>query len=74
MKDLDELKARLEKLGINGKWVETEGLCFEPESFKKQRELLGQVKGLLEKQLEDDVQLVSMLREELNRVRHGGGS
>lgn len=74
MSNLDELKARLEELGVKGKWVETEGLRFEPESFKKQRELLGQVKGLLERQLEDDVQLVSMLREELNRVKHGGGS
>lgn len=71
---LDELKERLKAAGANGQWVETPGGSFEPEAFTEQRERLAQIKGHLERQLTDDLQLVALLREELNRVKHGGGS
>lgn len=71
---LEELQAKLKAAGIEGQWVEMGGTQFEPETFKKQRERLVQVRGHLQRQLQDDLQLVAMLREELNRVKRGGGS
>ena len=74
---LEEMKAKLRALGldpdhpawVSGRKVEVGNL----PTIQKQREAFIQVKNLLEQQVAQDQQQVHALREQLARLKRGGG-
>jgi len=72
---LEEIQAQLEALGIQqDSWRESPGGVRKSPLVEKQKEALLQVKALLEHQLEQDQNRVAELYEQVDRIKHGGGS
>jgi hypothetical protein len=57
-----------------GTWAETApGAREEPETIRRQKELLAKLAELIEAQIGRDTATVAELREKVNRLKHGGG-
>jgi hypothetical protein len=74
---LEEAKAKLRALGLdpeNPAWAQGRKVDLANlPSLQKQRESLAKVQGLLEQQVEQDQRQVLALREQLARLKRGGG-
>ena len=74
---LEEAKAKLRALGLdpeNPAWLKGHKVDLANlPALKKQRESLAKVQGLLEQQVEQDQKQVLALREQLARLKRGGG-
>jgi hypothetical protein len=74
---LEEAKAKLRALGLdpdNPAWVRGHKVDVASlPSMQKQRDVLDKVKSLLENQVEQDQKQVLALREQLARLKRGGG-
>ena len=71
----EELIAELKRRGVDlGQWAERGGHKVEPEFVTQQKANLVQLKGMLEKQLQQDQQTLEHLRQTRDRLKHGGGS
>jgi uncharacterized protein YceH (UPF0502 family) len=74
---LEEAKAKLRALGLdpdNPAWVRSGKVNVgDLPSMQKQREAFTQVKSLLEQQVAQDQQQILALREQLARLKRGGG-
>lgn len=65
----------LEEAGVTpGEWGETQEHVAGIEAVSRQRENLLKLKGVLEKALVEDQKRLADLREQLIRLKHGGGS
>jgi len=74
MSDQKPLHQIFQEMGYKpGEWVEAQDVEFDPEIVAKQRELLENIKVLLEGQVQQDLDLISQLGEEVNRNKFGGG-
>ena len=77
MIDPDVLK-KLEALGIKpgeAKWIETQPVeVGELPTVQKQRELLAKLRELLQSELQDSQAKLEMAREQLERLKNGGGA
>jgi len=75
----EELRERLEKLGVNGKWQEPPApgkdlpMGDKLSVFKKQAALLQQLEKLLQAQVDADSKKLERMREQAERLKHGGG-
>jgi len=73
--DFQEVQDLLKKLGLGpGAWGTNPERTVNLPVVENQKESLLKLKGLLEGVVESDRQTVVQLREQLNRLRHGGGS
>lgn len=71
---LDEMRAKLRELGIpHDDWQPTRDGDYASPIVEKQRDLLIQVRALLEKQVDQDKQTLAKLYEQKNRLERGGG-
>jgi peptidoglycan hydrolase-like protein with peptidoglycan-binding domain len=74
---VEQLKAKLRALGLdpdNPSWVRTNAVdTSQLPSLQKQRETFAKMKELLESQVAQDQQQVFALREQLARLKRGGG-
>jgi len=74
---MEQVLERLKAAGIDindPKWQErAKGASFEPSQAKQARSLMRHMKKLLEAQLQKDLAEVQRVRENLNRIRYGGG-
>ena len=76
MSDVDEIRRRLEEMGIpvGGDWTKTNAqTSVEPPIVKRQKEALRKVEGILEAQLQEDQKRVADLHIVLQRLKNGGG-
>ncbi len=75
MTPADELRKKLEEMGINvGSWGATEsGKRAMPQTVQRQRATLEALKGILEAQLAKDREKRAALYEVHTRLKHGGG-
>lgn len=65
----------LKRLGIDtSTWAETPGGAVQPQMVQGQAATLKKVKAMLEQMLEQDNSKVAELREQLARLKFGGGS
>jgi len=72
IQDAQEL---LKQLGISsGQWGNTPDRTIRLPVVDKQSEALLKLRALLENLVESDRQTMLQLREQLNRLQHGGGS
>lgn len=75
----EELRERLEKLGVTGKWQGAPApgkdipMGDKLTIFKKHAVLLEQLQTLLEAQVEADSKKLDRMREQAERLKHGGG-
>ena len=67
-----ELQDLLQK--ANGQWSELPERLVSLGTVEGQKESLIKLRGVLEQIAENDRQTVVRLREQLNRLRYGGGS
>ena len=70
--ELDDL---LKQLGVNpSEWQNTPtGERSEPDTIRKQKEMLAKLAGLIQMQIDQDTATVAELQERVNRLKHGGG-
>lgn len=75
MSDVDDIKAKLEEMGIpTGGWAKSSGGHRPlPPTLVRQRALLEKLRGLVEVQVEKDKEKLAELYETMNRLKHGGG-
>jgi hypothetical protein len=72
---LDELRAKLDELGIpHDTWGAAGGRTVQPPRIEKYKELLVKIRTLLEGQVGKDKDKLSELHEVLMRAKHGGGA
>ena len=57
-----------------GEWMRMREGTFEPALVKGQKELLLKLKGLLEESVASDQVEIANLKQQLQRLKHGGGS
>jgi len=70
----EQLLKDLKKMGIDpSKWVQIEDKFVKPVAIEKQQQLLIQMRGLLEDVMEQDKKKVLALKEQVARLKHGGG-
>lgn len=71
---LDELRARLDALGIpHDGWSAAGGKTAQLPMFERYKELLLQTQRLLEQQIGQDKVKMAELHAVLQRTQHGGG-
>ena len=74
----DEIRRIREKLhsrGVpTGSWVDVEEKDVVSPTLERQKEALGKVSELLERQIEDDQKQIAQLHVALQRLKHGGGA
>ncbi len=70
--ELDDL---LKQLGVSpNEWQDTPtGERSEPDTIRKQKEMLTKLAGLIQMQIDQDTATVAELQERVNRLKHGGG-
>ena len=56
------------------KWQEVGGQMVRPTIVDQQREALLKLRALLEAEIAKEQKNVAIVREQLHRMRHGGGS
>ena len=56
------------------KWQEVGGETITPKIVKQQRDALLRLKAILEGVVEQNQKKVAVVREQLHRMQHGGGS
>lgn len=73
---LHELQKILEKMGVKnpGQWGESPERTVRLPMVDRQKEALLKLRGVLEGIVEKDRQTVIQLREQINRLKYGGGS
>lgn len=70
----EEFEQLLRSKGIDpGEWKETKSGSIKTPFWEQQKALLEKLKALLEVQVEQDKSKVEELREQLERMKHGGG-
>lgn len=77
MKTPEEITAELKKLGVNiGAWGEAPngGTEVKLSAVDRQKESLLKLRAVLEGMVEKDRQATLLLRQQLIRLDHGGGS
>ena len=73
--DFQEIQDLLKRLGLDSKqWGEMPEREVQLPAVDNQKKALIKLQGLLEGVVESDRQTVLQLREQLNRLRYGGGS
>ena len=71
----EEIEAKLRELGLKtGGWQDTIDGPRKSPMVEKQKEALIRVRRLLEQQVAQDQAKLAELHEQVNRLRHGGGS
>ena len=74
----DEIRRIREKLHSRGfptgSWVDVEEKDVVSPTLERQKEALGKVSELLERQIEDDQKQIAQLHVALQRLKHGGGA
>lgn len=56
------------------KWEEVGGKVIHPPFVEQQRKALLKLRRILEKELESQSKSLIAVREQLHRMKHGGGS
>lgn len=70
----DQLIEELKKAGIDpNRWVDREDNYVKPMALDEQRKLLTQMRDLLEGIVDQDRKKVLALKEQVARLKHGGG-
>jgi len=74
--DIDEIKRRLAEAGLDtDRWGASKGGSRPaPPSVERARALLENTLQLLQQQVASDQAQISDLHEQVNRLKHGGGS
>jgi len=72
---VEEMIESLRKMGIPvNQWADAPGgENIKSPMVERQKEMLGQVRDLLEQQIEMDKEKVSELHATVQRLKHGGG-
>lgn len=72
--DLDELRAKLDELGIpHDKWGDAGGQTVQSPMIERYKAFLVEVQVLLKRQIEADKTKLSELHAVVQRTKHGGG-
>jgi chromosome condensin MukBEF ATPase and DNA-binding subunit MukB len=72
---VDDLLKRLQDLGVQpDQWREVESRSVQPDVVGRSVTVLTQLRDFLEKMLAQDQAQIASLREQLHRLKHGGGS
>ncbi len=72
---LEELQAKLREMGIpHDEWNPAGGKSVQLPRLEKYKELLLQLRSLLESQVEKDKAQLADLHAMLQRTKHGGGA
>lgn len=70
----EDLIKELKKIGIDpDRWVNVEEKMVKPIALEQQTKLLVQLKGMFEGIVEQDRKKVLSLKEQVERLKHGGG-
>jgi len=70
----EDLVKALEEMGIDpDRWVNVEEKMVKPIALEQQTKLLVQLKGMFEGIVEQDRKKVLSLKEQVERLKHGGG-
>lgn len=70
----EDLSEQLKTAGIDeGSWQDVEGKRVVPPYVGRQREILLTLRGLAEDNIARDQKKLAVLRQQLHRIRHGGG-
>jgi len=70
----EDLIKELKKIGIDpDRWVNVEEKMVKPIALEHQTKLLVQLKGMFEGIVEQDRKKILSLKEQVERLKHGGG-
>lgn len=71
----EEIEVELKGLDVNlGAWGDAEGTDVKLNAVERQKAALLHLRSALEGMVEKDRQATMLLREQLTRLEHGGGS
>lgn len=63
-----------EQIKTLGEWSEVGGGQYTSPTLKRHLELLGKVRDILQEQVESDKAKLSQLHNQVQQMKHGGGS